>query len=248
MRPARWRVRWACCRSRGSMPRPSARAAEEIARLAAEDDGVSRLVVGLPRRLDGRPNDMTPRVEAFAAQLGARTGCRWRCRTSADERRSREPAGRPREGLARRARSASTRRPPPSSCRTISTGWPGDARLLLRLLLVLVVLVAVGGRGVPAATCCGRACTQPLQGLRGPSSSSRSRRAPARARSAAAWSMPASCPTRGRSARRCAGPARAQALKAGEYRFDRAGVAARRRRASSRAATSTRRRSRFPRG
>jgi putative Holliday junction resolvase len=51
-----------------------ARAADEVARLAGEDDGVGTIVVGLPRRLDGRPNDLTPRVQAFAAQLGARTG------------------------------------------------------------------------------------------------------------------------------------------------------------------------------
>jgi len=48
-------------------------AAAEIDRLAAEDDGVAGLVVGLPRRLDGLPNDMTARVEAFAATLGRRT-------------------------------------------------------------------------------------------------------------------------------------------------------------------------------
>jgi putative holliday junction resolvase len=47
---------------------------QEIARLAAEDDPVSSVVVGLPRRLDGTPNDMTPRVERFAAELGKRTG------------------------------------------------------------------------------------------------------------------------------------------------------------------------------
>jgi putative holliday junction resolvase len=45
-------------------------AVEEIRRLAAEDDSVSTIVVGLPRRLDGSPNDLTPRVQAFAAQLG----------------------------------------------------------------------------------------------------------------------------------------------------------------------------------
>jgi putative Holliday junction resolvase len=49
-----------------------ARAADEIARLAVEDDGVSAIVVGLPRRLDGRRSDMTARVETFAARLGAR--------------------------------------------------------------------------------------------------------------------------------------------------------------------------------
>jgi len=47
---------------------------QEIARLAAEDDAVSSIVIGLPRRLDGSPSDMTPRVERFAAELGARTG------------------------------------------------------------------------------------------------------------------------------------------------------------------------------
>lgn len=49
------------------------RAAAELARLGAEDDGLVSLVVGLPRRLDGSPNEMTPRVEAFARQLHSRT-------------------------------------------------------------------------------------------------------------------------------------------------------------------------------
>ena len=48
--------------------------ANEIARLAADDDPISSIVVGLPRRLDGSPNDMTPRVERFAVGLGTRTG------------------------------------------------------------------------------------------------------------------------------------------------------------------------------
>lgn len=48
-------------------------AAAEIARLAQEEDGVASLVIGLPRRLDGSASDMTPRVEAFAAKLGAET-------------------------------------------------------------------------------------------------------------------------------------------------------------------------------
>ena len=48
------------------------RAAAELTRLAAEDDGLTALVVGLPRRLDGSPNEMTPRVEAFAQTLGQR--------------------------------------------------------------------------------------------------------------------------------------------------------------------------------
>ena len=46
----------------------------ELERLAGEEDGVGAVIVGLPRRLDGAPNDMTPRVDVFAARLGVRTG------------------------------------------------------------------------------------------------------------------------------------------------------------------------------
>jgi len=49
------------------------RAASEVARLAAEEDGLATLVIGLPRHLDGSASDMTPRVEAFAARLRSRT-------------------------------------------------------------------------------------------------------------------------------------------------------------------------------
>lgn len=49
------------------------RAAAEITRLAQEEDGLAALVIGLPRRLDGSANDMTPRVQAFAKTLGVRT-------------------------------------------------------------------------------------------------------------------------------------------------------------------------------
>ena len=49
-------------------------AGDEIARLAAEDDGVETIVVGLPRHLDGTASKMTPRVQAFGDALGARTG------------------------------------------------------------------------------------------------------------------------------------------------------------------------------
>jgi putative Holliday junction resolvase len=45
----------------------------EIARLGAEEDGVAAIVVGLPRRLNGMPTDMTPRVEQFARKLTERT-------------------------------------------------------------------------------------------------------------------------------------------------------------------------------
>jgi putative Holliday junction resolvase len=49
-------------------------AAAVIARLAEEEDGVSLVVVGLPRRLDGTATDMTAHVEAFAAELERLTG------------------------------------------------------------------------------------------------------------------------------------------------------------------------------
>ena len=45
----------------------------EIARLAAEEDGVSEIVVGLPVRLDGSPNEQTAHVSAFIADLRTRT-------------------------------------------------------------------------------------------------------------------------------------------------------------------------------
>jgi len=48
-------------------------AAAEIWRLAAEEDGVSSIVVGLPRHLDGSASAMTARVTAFARALGRLT-------------------------------------------------------------------------------------------------------------------------------------------------------------------------------
>ena len=48
--------------------------ADEINRLAREEDGVGSVVVGLPRRLDGTPTDMTTRVERFARALETRIG------------------------------------------------------------------------------------------------------------------------------------------------------------------------------
>ena len=48
-------------------------AADEIARLGREEDGVSAIVVGLPRRLDGSASEMTERVSVFAAALGRMT-------------------------------------------------------------------------------------------------------------------------------------------------------------------------------
>jgi len=44
----------------------------EVLRLAGEDDGVAMVVVGLPRRLDGSPNEQTVAVEAFVEALRVR--------------------------------------------------------------------------------------------------------------------------------------------------------------------------------
>ena len=44
------------------------------AELAAESDGLSALVVGLPRRLDGSDNDQTPIVRIFASELARLSG------------------------------------------------------------------------------------------------------------------------------------------------------------------------------
>jgi putative holliday junction resolvase len=48
------------------------RVAAAVARIAAEEDGLERLVVGLPRRLDGTPNEQTAAVLAFVEALGTR--------------------------------------------------------------------------------------------------------------------------------------------------------------------------------
>lgn len=50
------------------------RAASEVRRLAAQDDGVLAIVVGLPKRLDGSPSGDTAYVEAFIEALRAKTG------------------------------------------------------------------------------------------------------------------------------------------------------------------------------
>ena len=44
-----------------------------IAEVTGDDEPVGAIVVGLPLRLDGSPNDQTPRVQAFVARLAART-------------------------------------------------------------------------------------------------------------------------------------------------------------------------------
>ncbi len=46
----------------------------EVARLAAEEDGLAVVVVGLPRRLDGSATPLTVPVERFARALGEASG------------------------------------------------------------------------------------------------------------------------------------------------------------------------------
>jgi putative Holliday junction resolvase len=49
------------------------RLTREIARLADEDGGLEAIVVGRPARLDGSPNEQTPRVALLIEALKART-------------------------------------------------------------------------------------------------------------------------------------------------------------------------------
>jgi putative Holliday junction resolvase len=49
------------------------RVADEIGRLERDEDGLAAIVVGLPVRLDGSPNEQTPRVAAFIGALKTRT-------------------------------------------------------------------------------------------------------------------------------------------------------------------------------
>jgi len=48
-------------------------AVQAVETLAGEDDGLERIVVGLPVRLNGEPNDQTRYVERFVATLKTRT-------------------------------------------------------------------------------------------------------------------------------------------------------------------------------
>jgi putative Holliday junction resolvase len=46
----------------------------EVTRLAREEDGLARIVIGLPLHLDGSPTETTAAVLALAGPLSARTG------------------------------------------------------------------------------------------------------------------------------------------------------------------------------
>jgi len=49
------------------------RVARRLVDLAAEDDGLAMIIVGLPVHLDGTPSAESARVRAFIAQLSTRT-------------------------------------------------------------------------------------------------------------------------------------------------------------------------------
>jgi len=49
------------------------RIAAEVARLAAEEDGLAAIVVGLPLHLDGSPSDQTSRAASFIEALRGQT-------------------------------------------------------------------------------------------------------------------------------------------------------------------------------
>jgi putative Holliday junction resolvase len=57
----------------GDVSAAAARVAAEISVLRAEPDGLDAIVIGLPRRLSGEPNDQTARVQKFASVLVTRT-------------------------------------------------------------------------------------------------------------------------------------------------------------------------------
>jgi putative pre-16S rRNA nuclease len=61
-------------RAGASMRETVARVALAITALARDDEAVSLVVVGLPRRLDGSPNEQTERARGFGAALSERTG------------------------------------------------------------------------------------------------------------------------------------------------------------------------------
>ena len=58
------------------------RAVAELARLSAEDDGLDIVVVGLPRRLDGSPSEMTPASRRSPRRCARARPCRSSFRTS----------------------------------------------------------------------------------------------------------------------------------------------------------------------
>ncbi len=93
------------------------RVARRLDELAAEEDGVAAVVVGVPRRLDGTESDMTKTATAFVEALRARVAMPV---IVEDERLTSVSA------TGKNVKKRSTRPPRRSSCRIISTG-PAEA-------------------------------------------------------------------------------------------------------------------------
>jgi len=60
---------WKQLANDGNVGAAAKRLAEEIRALQGEDDGLGAVVIGLPRRLSGEPNDQTSRVQTLARLL-----------------------------------------------------------------------------------------------------------------------------------------------------------------------------------
>jgi putative Holliday junction resolvase len=65
---------WQVIESGGSIDGDVDRLAAIITALRTEDDGLAAIVVGLPLRLDGTPNEQTARARALAVRLETVTG------------------------------------------------------------------------------------------------------------------------------------------------------------------------------
>lgn len=60
---------WKTVVRQGGAAEVAAMLSREIEALASEDDGLGAVVIGLPRRLNGDPNDQTRAVQAVAERL-----------------------------------------------------------------------------------------------------------------------------------------------------------------------------------
>ncbi len=65
---------WQVVEGGGSIEDDADRLAAIVTALKAEDDGLATIVVGLPLRLDGTPNEQTARARALALRLETVTG------------------------------------------------------------------------------------------------------------------------------------------------------------------------------
>jgi len=61
---------WKTVKNGGSVSRAAQQLVDEVARLHAENDGLSVIVIGLPRRLNGEPTTLTGHVRQLAAIVG----------------------------------------------------------------------------------------------------------------------------------------------------------------------------------